>query len=334
MKIHWASVVVTAAVLAATGCNKSGKLAEKSTFQTPAGPVELKLKWPLGQRVVQDMDMKMKIESDVPGQPAPMQQNMTMGQKFAMTVLKDLPEGGHEVEMEFLSARLGMEAGGKKVLDYNSEEKTESKNPMAAVFGKIIGSKIDFYLNVSNDVDRVEGVDAMLGRLAEGGNAQAAAPIKGMFTESYFKQMMSSSRLLPHHPVAPGDSWPVLMELPMEPMGTLELNYTITLQRWEMHGTRNCARMEFQGDIKTKSGGKPVAPGMNLSIQDGTTSGISWFDPELGTVIDSDIQQDFTMIVSFPKPQRGKAPKNAKPEIMTMTNRMGQKLNIKLDSVK
>jgi hypothetical protein len=101
-----------------------------------------------------------------------------------------------------------------------------------------------------------------------------------------------------------------------------------------MHAARNCARMEFDGDIKTKGSGKPVAPGMDISIRDGTTSGVSWFDPELGIVIDSDIHQDFAMVMSFPNPQRGKAAKNTKPEMITMTNHMSQTLNIKLDSVK
>jgi len=334
MKIQWVPVVVTTVVLVATGCNKSGKLSEHSKFQTPTGPVELKLKWPVGERVVQDMDMKMKIAMNMPGQPAPMEQNMTMGQKFSMTVLKDLPEGGHEVELEFLSARMGMEAAGKKTLDYDSEKKTDEKNPMAAVFGQIVGTKIDYYLNASNEVDRVEGIDTMLGHLAEGSNPQVAAQIKGMFNEGYFKQMLSSSRFLPPHAVAIGDSWPVQFEIPMDPIGTLVLDYTFTLQGWEMHGTRNCARMEFQGGIKTKSSGKPIAPGVNMSIQDGTASGVSWFDPELGIVIDSDVNQDFAMIMSFPKPQRRGATKPATPEIQTMTNHMSQTLNIKLDSVK
>ena len=326
--------MVMAVTLAATGCNKSGKLAEKSQFKTPTGPVELKLKWPVGQRVVQDLDMKMKLNLNIPGQPAPMQQDMTMGQKFAMTVLQDLPEGGHEVEMEFLSFRMGMEAGGKKMMDYDSEAQTDSKNPMAGVLGKVVGSKINCFLNASNDVDHIEGVDALIGRLSEGGNAQSVAPVKGMLSETYFKQMLSSSRFMPPHAVAPGDSWPVHYELPMEQIGTLAMDYTFTLERWEMHGTRNCARMEFQGEIKTTGGGKPIAPGVEMSIRDGNSSGVSWFDPELGIVIDSNIQQDFTMIMSVPKPQRGKAAKNAKPETMTMTNQMSQILSIKLDSVK
>lgn len=328
--------MVVAVVLAAAGCNKSGKLAEKSTFKTPTGPVELKLKWPVGERIVHDMDMKMKVETSGAGLPAQAQEgaNVTMGQKFTMTVLKDLPEGGHEVELEFLSMRMGMEAGGKKVLDYDSDAKKGSKDPMAEVMGKVIGSKVDFFLNASNDVDHMEGVDSLMAKLTAGGNQQAAASIQGMFSESYFKQMMSSSRFLPSHAVAPGDSWPVQLEFPIDPVGTLELNYTVTLEKWEMHGARNCARLEFQGDIKSKPGSKSAMPGGSVSFRDGNTSGVSWFDPELGVVIDTDVQQDFTMVVSFPSPQRNKNAKNAKPEMMTMTNHLAQTLNLKLDSVK
>ena len=70
-KNHFSIIVALAAALAVAGCNKSGKLAETSKFKTPTGPVELKLKWPPGERVVQDLDMKMKIDINVPGQPAP-----------------------------------------------------------------------------------------------------------------------------------------------------------------------------------------------------------------------------------------------------------------------
>ena len=111
------NLILIAALLALSlpwvGCNKSGKLDTASTFKPPSGPVELKLKWPLGERIVQDMDMKQNMELSMPGQPAPMKQDMTMGQEYGLTVLKENPDGGHEVEMEFLSARMGDGDGGQ-----------------------------------------------------------------------------------------------------------------------------------------------------------------------------------------------------------------------------
>src|ERR1035437_4386740 len=64
-------LIATSLVLSLSwvGCNKSGKLNEHSTFKSPSGPVELKLKWPVGERIEQEMNMKMKSETSIPGRP-------------------------------------------------------------------------------------------------------------------------------------------------------------------------------------------------------------------------------------------------------------------------
>jgi len=321
-----------AASLPWLGCNKSGKLNDKSTFKTPTGPVELKVKWSLHERVVQDLDMKMTMEMAIPGQPAPMKQDMTMGQAFGMTVLQATPDGGHEVEMDFISARMASKLGEKTLFDYDSEKKApaDKANPVADVFGKIVGTKIQFFLDASNAVERVEGVDALTARLTTGAQAEAMAPIKGMYNEGYFKQMMSANQFLPPHAVQPGDTWPVRMEIPMATMGTMVMAYEVTLQSWEMHGKRNCARMEFQGTIQTKPD-PAVKPGaMSISILEGNTSGVAWFDPDLGITIDTKMTQDLKMVIRVPMPARGAAA----PQMQGITNQMSQVMTIKLESVK
>lgn len=327
-------VIALAFVLAGAGCNKAGKLSEHSKFKPPTGPAELKLKWTPGERVVQDMDMKSKTEITIPGQPVPVQQDMTMGQKYAMTVLKETPEGGHEVEMEFLSARMALEMGGKSVMNYDSTKKSpdDGKNPVAGMFGKVIGSKIHFFMDASNNVERIEGIEEMMSRLSAGSSDPALATIKTMFSEGYFKQMMSSSRFLPPNAVSPGDSWPVQLEFPMAALGTLVLDYTFTFQGWELHGTRNCARLEFQGSVKTKSDTTPPT-GMAIDIQNGTTSGVSWFDPELGITIDTVMNQDMMVNVTLPRNPRA-APGSAAAQPQKIATKMNQALNIKLDSLK
>ncbi|MDD5141251.1 MAG: DUF6263 family protein [Verrucomicrobiales bacterium] len=320
--------------LAWVGCNKSGKLAEPSTFTTPSGPVELKLKWPKGERVVQDMDLKQNMEFTIPGQPAPVKQDMTMGQEYGLTVLSESPDGGHEVEMEFLNARMGSTMGGKTLLNYDSSKSSsaDKTNPVAAIFGKIVGSKIRFFLNASNEVDRIEGVDALVDRLTSGGQADALTPIKSMFNEGYFKQMMSANRFMPHKAVQPGDTWPVQIEFPMGAMGTMVMNYTFTFESWQMHGKRNCARLEFQGTITTKPDPNSKPAGMSMSILDGNTSGVSWFDPEIGKTIDTRMNQDMKMVIKMPMNPRAKP--DAAGQMQSMTNQMNQAITIKLVSVK
>lgn len=332
------NLLLTAIALALSlswmGCNKSGKLDKPSVEPAPTGAVELKLKWLKGERVVQDMDMKQNMELAIPGQPAPLKQDMTMGQEYGLTVLSETPDGGHEVEMEFLSARMGSTMGGKTLLDYDSAKSSaeDKTNPVADLFGKIVGSKIQFFLDASNEVQRIEGVEALVARLTSGAQAAALAPLKSMFNEGYFKQMMSANRFMPPKAVQPGDTWPVQMEFPMGPLGTMVMNYSFTFESWQRHGKRNCARLEFQGTITTKPdpGAKPA--GMSMSILDGSTSGVSWFDPELGKTIDTSMNQDMKMVIKMPMPSRGKP--GAAAQVQAMTNQMNQVITIKLVSVK
>ncbi|MGD0745789.1 MAG: hypothetical protein ABSA45_11605, partial [Verrucomicrobiota bacterium] len=116
-------VIALSSSLPWVGCNRSDKLAQSSTFTPPAGPVELKLKWPQGERIVQDMDMRQNSELSIPGNAQTIKQDMTLAQGYELTVLKEDPDGGHEVEMKFLSTRMSMTMGGKTMLDYDSSKK-------------------------------------------------------------------------------------------------------------------------------------------------------------------------------------------------------------------
>ncbi len=331
-------IAVTLALgLSWVGCNKSGKLNKPSELKPPSGPVELKLKWPLGERVVMNMDMKQNMETFMPGQPS-IKIDMNMGQKYELTVLKETPDGGHEVEMEYLSARMAMEMGGKKLLDYDSDKKTGSDkaNPMAGpmtdMFGKIIGTKIQYFMDASNAVERIEGVDELMNRLSSGGKTDQGTEMfkSSMFSKDQFKQLMSANRFMPPKPVKPGDTWSVKQSFEMGPLGTMAMDFDCTLQNWEMHGKRNCARIEFQGTAKSTAGTNANPTGMSMSILDGNFSGVSWFDPELGIAIDMTMNQDIKMAMTIP--MNGRV--NAAARTQTITNIMSQVVTMKLDSVK
>ncbi len=119
----------------------------------------------------------------------------------------------------------------------------------------------------------------------------------------------------------------------MEQMGIMVLDYTFTFQNWEKHGPRNCARLEFSGTIKTKPDpDASAAPGgMTISNLNGTSSGTSWFDPEIGLTIDTSMNQDMSMVINLPS-QFGK--RGAGGKTQSITNQMTQVMEIKLSSVK
>jgi serine/threonine protein kinase len=280
----------------------STKLNRFSTFTPPAGPVELKMKWPpVGERVVFDTETKRNGEYLYPSQPDPLKENLTKEQKFGLTVLKATPEGGHEVELEFLSRRERIVLGGKRVVDYDSTEKSSALGPnsLADLFGKVVGSKIRYFLNASNEVERMEGVDELKQRLSSGASTNASAFSRIPYGEVYLKQMMNGLHLyLPPKAVQPGDTWPFQMEIAMSPLGTVSLDYTVTFQNWEQHWKRNCARLEFQSTLKTKPDPNSNPAGTSVSSFEGTISGVAWFDPELGMIIETAANSDMKMVIN------------------------------------
>jgi len=329
--------LITAVTLASSlcwmGCNKSGKLNQPSTFKPPAGPVELKLKWPVGERVSQSLDVKMNMQISGTNLPSTINQDMTLGEDFGLNVLKAEADGGHEVELEFQGIRMKLVQGGKSLIDYDSAKKSSAngKDPGLAtvekMFQNVIGAKIQYFLDASNQVERMEGYDTLMNALAVGGQASAANSMKSMFNEGSLKQMIGGQHL-PTKPVQPGDSWPVQTDVTMGELGTMTMNYNFNFERWEMHGKRMCARLEFQGTLKSKANPEAAATGMAVSVQNGDSSGVTWFDPELGMVIETIMNQNMDMNMTMPVPGRGK---NA---TQTMTMAMKQAISVKLNSVK
>ncbi len=305
---------VLALSLSWAGCGKSG-----------SGPVELKLKWREGEQIVQNMEMKQASEMQLPTSGEPMKQQMDMGQDYSLTVLKAEPDGGHDIELEFLGMRAKMSMGGKVMAEYDSTNKAAggADNPMGQTLGKLVGAKIEYVLDASNNVIRLQGVDDLLARISSGADAAAAAPLKSMFNDDYFKQMMSQSKYLPPKPVQPGDSWPVQIDMPLGPVGTLIMDFTYTFQSWETHDQRNCARLDFKGTLKAKPSDKSASQPVSIANLNGALSGTSWFDPDLGMIVDSKMKQDMNMVMSM---NMGTA--------QTMTNHMIQDMTIRVASVK
>jgi hypothetical protein len=172
----------------------------------------------------------------------------------------------------------------------------------------------------------------MMSRLQAGATPADLAPLKSMYTEGYFKQLMQANQFMPPKPVQPGDTWPVQIEMPLGMMGNLELNFDFTFTSWEMHGKRNCARLEFTGTIKSTPDTNASPTGMSINILGGDSSGISWFDPDIGMTIDTTMNQNMNMVISLPMNQRGNG--GGAGKMQNLTNQITQIQNIKLSSVK
>ena len=74
-------------------------------------------------------------------------------------------------------------------------------------------------MSASNEVESIQGLDALQQRLAEISANDPMGLVKSLVTEDYFKQLMDAGNNLPGHPVPPGDSWPVTLNIALGSMG-------------------------------------------------------------------------------------------------------------------
>lgn len=310
------------------GCKKSEE--KIIAGPPPSGPVELKLKWPVGRRMVQSLDFRQTSETLIPGMPAPMKQEMEMGQRYARSVLKEMPDGGHQVEMEFLSTRMSVAGGNQTMLSFDSSDRSSKTNPLAATFQKLAGAKVRFFLDASNEVWRIEGVEEFQKRAESSPQNDPMGILKNMYSSDSFQQWMNDNRSLPNKLVAPGDSWPVKLEIAMGDLGTMLMEQTYTFKAWERRNEHNCARIEFDGTVRSKAGQNMKIQGMTMSIEGGKSSGETWFDLEQGAFVDTTINQVLKMYITLPNQGRG----TPAGRTQTATNIMSQVITVKLEPAK
>jgi hypothetical protein len=109
---------------------------------------------------------------------------------------------------------------------------------------------------------------------------------------------------LPSHAAQPGDTWPVHHECPLGSARILERvlvrDFKVTFQGWETHGRHLCARLEFEGTEKTMVYTILNASGLATPSTEGAYSGVAWFDPELGRVLEVISTRDFKVTSNKP----------------------------------
>lgn len=277
--------------------------------------VELKLKWTAGKKYIQHMTMAQDSEAKM-GQRS-MQQHMEMTSDYSVSALKSLPDGGTDLELEFTAQKMEVDAGGQTLhFDSASDPTEDAGNPLAATLRKMVGAKIHYLTDANGKVQKVEGFNEFLDRL--GASSPQAAMMKSMFNEDTLKQYADFGRGLPDHPVKPGDTWPLKLQMPVGPVGELTLNLNYTFKGMEQHDGHNCALLDYTGTLSST----PLenTNGMALNIENGKISGTTWFDPDLGMVIETASDQSMDIKIGGSTGQ-------------TITSSVTQKTGLKLSEV-
>lgn len=321
-KIVIITVLCAAGSLALVGCSKSknGSTSSGGSNANGGGPAaDLKVKWQAGKRYDMEMDLNQSSDIAVPNRPINQVMKLTQGLHFSP--LTNLDNGGSQVQMEIDSQSLSFSQNGKELVSFDSNDSApvptnSAARPVAAVMRAMLNVPLVYTFGADGKVESIDGTDVLVSRITTAmPNKQQRAQLEQLFDQDTLKRYGQFSEGLPDHPVSPGDTWSSSQDI-NNATGVMTVDANYTFKDWEEHNGHHCAHLLITGDIKTKTASAAMT-GAKVTVKKGTITGDSWFDPDMGMLVDLNSDQDLTMDIQT--------------QAMTMTDRLKQ--NIKLSLV-
>ncbi|HMD53463.1 MAG TPA: DUF6263 family protein, partial [Phycisphaerae bacterium] len=288
------AIVTGAAVLLAVG----GGTAIYETRQNPAtgGPADIRVKWMAGEKYELHGEVNQSSETKSPGQAQPVEQGLEWTQDLNISALKGLPDGGWQVELEFVNEAMDVSQAGHNVWSFDSAQSQagNTQNPLA-ILGAVIGEHLEYLMDADGKVQTVEGMNELTNHIAAVGTPPQRQIFNDLFGGDQLKDELSSGDWMPNRIMKVGESWSVKKD-GANPIGILTANMKFTFKDWEQHGDRKCARIEGTGDISSKS--VSTASGMMVKIEKGKLSEELWFDPEPGMIVGGNENEDLILKIT------------------------------------
>jgi hypothetical protein len=257
----------------------------------------MRINWDNGKAYAMNVAMDQTTTTRVPGLAQPVPQSIKLTQNLDVSTLKQLDNGGHQLELKFQSQSMDISQGGLDILKFDSAESPNGDtNMFAPVLRAMIGERIQFFTDAAGKVERMEGIDELKSRISAISDPQGQALLNQMFSEDTLEQYGSFAEAVPGRTVAVGESWRLKKDI-TTPIGILALDMNYTLKNWEQHGDTKCAHVAADGTLSTKS--VSAASGMQVDITKGTITGEFWYDPALGMIVESDNNQNLALKITM-----------------------------------
>ena len=300
-KAKTALAIGTAAILATgTTAVVVGEIATSIGSDAACGPIEMQMKWQAGKRYVMHSEDIQTTETKEPNQPKPVKQVQKMTQDYNLSLVRELDNGGWQLQLEFESLTLEVTAGGRKMFSADSSQNPaqDSKNPVGARLRKMVGARLQYFLNANGKVEKMEGYQELVSRVA-GKNPREEAAFRDLFNENALEKYGSFAEdTTPRRVVKLGDSWAIRLVVPSN-AGILNVDIRCTFKNWEQHADRKCMRIKFTGNFSPQAA--PNTPNLPVKIEKGRLSGETWFDPELAMIVEIAYDVDMNLKIN----QRG-----------------------------
>jgi hypothetical protein len=251
-------------------------------------PVTFLAQWSPSNRYVFHSQVTSSSEEPRLGVNKPIPQESTLGLDYVITVSNTRSNGSRSLQMEIIGVQFECSQGDTALVSYDSMNKVVGTdgNPLAERLETIIGNKIFFQLSPSNKVMNVRGINEITAKVQAGGSARGQAALRRQLTPQYLRHLIDVT-VLPAEPVKVNDSWPGQLAFNLGSLGgSVDADVTYRFRGWQQRGEHKCALVEFEGNIKPR-GTNTSRGGISSSVESGTINGRTWFDPDLGLVVES-----------------------------------------------
>jgi len=251
----------------------------------------------VGKKYPMRVEVTQSIKTDVPNQSQPEVQEVKINQGFDISAVKELENGGRQLEMRFENEKIDVLQGSQSVLNFDSTQSTaeDANNPAAPVLRAALGSPIQYFTDANGKVERMEGVDELTRRVAAAESPQTHGHFREMFSETTLRRYGSFADIMPNRVVKTGESWNYKGDVPTS-VGVMTVDMKYTFKDWQEHDGHPCAHVTGKGECSTKSAS--AATGVLVEVKKGKITGEFWYDPALGMIIGSSDDQDLTLKIT------------------------------------
>jgi RNA polymerase sigma factor (sigma-70 family) len=290
------AIIIGAAAILATGTT-AVVIKEVATPGGARSPIEMQIKWQAGKKYVMHSEDIQTTEMKQPNQSKPAKQVQKMTQDYNFSLIKELDNGGWQLQLEFESLAMEVSDGSRKVFsaDSTQDPAQDAKNPVGTRLRKMVGARLEYFVNANGKVEKMEGYQELVNRVA-GENPQEQAAFRDLFSENALEKCGSIGEdTTPRRVVKLGDSWAIRLEVSSN-VGILNVDVSCTFKNWEQHADRKCMRIICAGDFSPQT--DPNAANRPVKIEKGRFSGNVWFDPELGMIVGSALDEDMNLKIT------------------------------------
>ena len=299
-KAKTAIVIGTAAILATgTTAIVVKEIAASGGSAAERGPVEMQTKWQAGKKYVMHSEDIQTTETKQPNQPKPVKQLQKKTQDYNISLVRELDNGGWLLQLEFEGLATEVSEGSRKVFsaDSTQDPAQDAKNPVGARLRKMVGARLQYFVNANDKVEKMEGYAELVSRVA-GENPWEQTAFRDLFSENALEKLGSFAEdTTPRRVVKLGDSWAIKLEVPSN-VGILDVDVRCTFKNWEQHANRKCMHIKCTGNFSLQAG--PDAPNLPVKIEKGRFTGDLWCDPELGMMVESALDEDMNLKITRP----------------------------------